>query len=108
MPRLQTLLFVIGKLMAGRSGHGYAAEAAWRNQSWQRPAYEKLTRANEDQHVGIRTLPRSIEEPLCLIVQSAASVAGLLLTTEVIVADAPKEEHDHPPMGGGGMCGMGM
>jgi chaperonin GroEL len=42
-----------------------------------------------------------------LALQKAASVAGLLLTTEVMVAEAPKEEHDHPPMGGGGMGGMG-
>jgi len=42
-----------------------------------------------------------------LALQNAASVAGLLLTTEVMVAEAPKEEHDHPPMGGGGMGGMG-
>ncbi len=39
--------------------------------------------------------------------QNAASVAGLLLTTEVMVADAPKEENDHGPMPGGGMGGMG-
>jgi chaperonin GroEL len=42
-----------------------------------------------------------------LALQNAASVAGLLLTTEVMVAEAPKEEHDHPSMGGGGMGGMG-
>ena len=42
-----------------------------------------------------------------LALQNASSVAGLLLTTEVMVAEAPKEEHDHPPMGGGGMGGMG-
>jgi chaperonin GroEL len=43
-----------------------------------------------------------------LALQNAASVAGLLLTTEVMIAEAPKEEaeaggHDH----GGGMGGMG-
>jgi chaperonin GroEL len=42
-----------------------------------------------------------------LALQNAASVAGLLLTTEVMVAEAPKDDHDHPPMGGGGMGGMG-
>jgi hypothetical protein len=42
-----------------------------------------------------------------LALQNAASVAGLLQTTEVMVAEAPKEEHDQPPMGGGGMGGMG-
>jgi hypothetical protein len=39
----------------------------------------------------------------------AASVAGLLLTTEVMIADAPKDEAEHshgPP--GGGMGDMGM
>jgi chaperonin GroEL len=43
-----------------------------------------------------------------LALQNAASVAGLLLTTEVMVAEAPKEEHEHPPMPGGGMGGMDM
>ena len=43
-----------------------------------------------------------------LALQNAASVAGLLLTTEVMVAEAPKEEHDHPQMPGGGMGGMDM
>ena len=41
--------------------------------------------------------------------QNAASVAGLLLTTEAMVAELPKEEaHGHPPMPDmGGMGGMG-
>jgi chaperonin GroEL len=45
-----------------------------------------------------------------LALQNAASVAGLLLTTEVMIAEAPKdEEHAHPPGGGmGGMGGMDM
>ena len=33
-------------------------------------------------------------------------MAGLLLTTEVMVAEAPKEESEHAH-GGGGMGGMG-
>ncbi|MBW2210757.1 MAG: chaperonin GroEL, partial [Deltaproteobacteria bacterium] len=44
--------------------------------------------------------------------QNAGSVAGLMLTTEALVAELPKEEppmggggHDH---GGGGMGGMGF
>jgi chaperonin GroEL len=44
-----------------------------------------------------------------LALQNAASVAGLLLTTEVMIAEAPKDEADHahmPP--GGGMGGMDM
>jgi chaperonin GroEL len=45
-----------------------------------------------------------------LALQNAASVAGLLLTTEVMIAEAPKEEsdHAHPPGGMGGMGGMDM
>jgi chaperonin GroEL len=39
--------------------------------------------------------------------QNAASVAGLLLTTEVMVAEAPKKEEPMPPMPDGGMGGMG-
>ena len=41
--------------------------------------------------------------------QNAASVAGLLLTTECIITDMPKEEEDMPmpPGGMGGMGGMG-
>ena len=38
--------------------------------------------------------------------QNAASVAGLLLTTEAMVAELPKKD-DPPPMGGGGMGDMG-
>ncbi|MGH6741950.1 MAG: TCP-1/cpn60 chaperonin family protein, partial [Bradyrhizobium sp.] len=44
-----------------------------------------------------------------LALQNSASVAGLLLTTEVMVAEAPKDESEHshgPP--GGGMGGMDM
>ena len=43
-----------------------------------------------------------------LALQNAASVAGLLLTTEVMIAESPKEEeHAHAGGGGGGMGGMG-
>jgi chaperonin GroEL len=43
-----------------------------------------------------------------LALQNAASVAGLLLTTEVMIADSPKEEAEHGHGGGGGgMGGMG-
>ncbi|WP_295557119.1 chaperonin GroEL [uncultured Hyphomicrobium sp.] len=39
--------------------------------------------------------------------QDAASVAGLLITTEAMVADKPKKDAPAMPMGGGGMGGMG-
>ncbi|MGH8284120.1 MAG: chaperonin GroEL, partial [Gammaproteobacteria bacterium] len=39
--------------------------------------------------------------------QNAASVAGLLITTEAMVAESPKDEKPAMPAGGGGMGGMG-
>src|SRR6201991_4421965 len=42
-----------------------------------------------------------------LALQNAASVAGLLLTTEVMIAEAPKDEADHSHGAPGGMGGMG-
>jgi chaperonin GroEL len=39
--------------------------------------------------------------------QNAASVAGLLITTEAMVAELPKEEKPMPAGAGGGMGGMG-
>jgi chaperonin GroEL len=38
--------------------------------------------------------------------QDAASVAGLLVTTEAMIADKPKKDTPMPPMPGGGMGGM--
>jgi chaperonin GroEL len=40
--------------------------------------------------------------------QDAASVAGLLVTTEAGVAEAPKKKEEHVHMPGGGMGGMDM
>jgi chaperonin GroEL len=42
-------------------------------------ALEKLEGANEDQTVGIRTLARSVEEPLRQIVQNAGEDAAVVL-----------------------------
>ena len=39
--------------------------------------------------------------------QDAGSVAGLLITTEAMVADRPKKDSGSPAMPGGGMGGMG-
>jgi chaperonin GroEL len=39
--------------------------------------------------------------------QGAASIAGLLITTEAMVAERPKKEAAQAPMPGGGMGGMG-
>ena len=43
-----------------------------------------------------------------IALQNAASIAGLLLTTEAVVVEKPEDEKAGPPMpGGGGMGGMG-
>src|SRR5580704_8636741 len=39
--------------------------------------------------------------------QNAASIAGLLITTEAMVAERPKKDNGAPAMPGGGMGGMG-
>ena len=39
--------------------------------------------------------------------QDAASVAGLLITTEAMVAELPRDAAPPMPGGGGGMGGMG-
>jgi chaperonin GroEL len=39
--------------------------------------------------------------------QNAASVAGLLVTTEAMISEAPKKESAPAMPGGGGMGGMG-
>jgi chaperonin GroEL len=40
--------------------------------------------------------------------QDAASVAGLLITTEAAVAEVAKASSGEPAMSGGGMGGMGF
>ncbi|MDS9989057.1 MAG: chaperonin GroEL [Xylella fastidiosa subsp. multiplex] len=39
--------------------------------------------------------------------QNAASIAGLMITTEAMIAEAPKKDEPTPPAAGGGMGGMG-
>ncbi len=40
--------------------------------------------------------------------QNAASIAGLMLTTEAMVSELPEEDKSPAPGGMGGMSGMGM
>ncbi len=44
-----------------------------------------------------------------IALENAASIAGMLLTTECVISDKPKKEdaHNHAQMGGGGMGDMG-
>jgi len=41
-----------------------------------------------------------------IALQDASSIAGLLITTEAMVAELPKKESPTPAMPGGGMGGM--
>nr|HPI81001.1 TCP-1/cpn60 chaperonin family protein [Cyclobacteriaceae bacterium] len=41
-----------------------------------------------------------------LALENAASIAGLLLTTEAVVSEIAEEKEPMPPMPGGGMGGM--
>ena len=55
-------------------------------------------------HMGILDPTKVVRTAL----QNAASIAGLLITTEASVAEAPKDETPPPMPPGGGMDGMGM
>jgi chaperonin GroEL len=54
-------------------------------------------------------LSKGIIDPTKVVrsaIQGAASVAGLLITTEAMVAEVPKKQAPAPAMPGGGMGGM--
>jgi chaperonin GroEL len=58
----------------------------------------------------VNMLSKGIIDPTKVVrsaLQNAASVAGLLITTEAMVAEKPKKDGGMPAMGGGGMGGMG-
>ncbi|MFC1702868.1 chaperonin GroEL [Patescibacteria group bacterium] len=79
---------VVAEVMKGEGGHGYNARE---------DRYEDLVAA------GIIDPTKVTRSAL----ENATSIASLLLTTEAVVTDIPKKEDDAPPMGGGGMAGMG-
>ncbi len=78
---------IVGKILDNNSyGYGYNAQSH---------AYGDL-------------IAQGVVDPAKVVrcaLQDAASVAGLLITTEAMVAELPKKDsgHAHPPMGGGGM-----
>jgi chaperonin GroEL len=77
---------VVEKVRAGKGGFGYNAQT---------DVYEDLVKA------GVIDPTKVVRSAL----QNAASIAGLLLTTEAVVVDVPDEDGG-APMGGGGMGGM--
>ena len=65
--------------------------------------------AQTDDYVDL--IAKGIIDPAKVVrtaLQDAASVAGLLVTTEAGVAEAPKKKDEHMHMPGGGMGGMDM
>src|ERR1051325_4405374 len=64
--------------------------------------------AQNEEYVDL--IAKGIVDPAKVVrraLQDASSVAGLLVTTEAMVAEAPKEASAAPAMPGGGMGGMG-
>jgi chaperonin GroEL len=58
----------------------------------------------------VNLISKGIIDPTKVVraaLQNAASIAGLLITTEAMVAERPKKETEAPGMPGGGMGGMG-
>ncbi|MCE3257211.1 MAG: chaperonin Cpn60/TCP [Nitrobacter vulgaris] len=64
--------------------------------------------AQKEEYVDM--IAKGIVDPAKVVrtaLQDASSIAGLLVTTEAMVAELPKEEPPAMPGGGGGMGGMG-
>ena len=78
---------VVSKVKEGKADYGYNAK---------REEFENMFEA------GIID-PTKVTR---VALENAASVAGMLLTTECVLADIPEETPPMPPMGGGGMPGM--
>ena len=78
---------VVSKVKEGKADYGYNAK---------KEDYENMFEA------GIID-PTKVTR---VALENAASVAGMLLTTECVLADIPEETPPMPPMGGGGMPGM--
>jgi len=79
---------VVAKIKEGKEDFGFNAKTE---------KYENLYKAGVIDPVKVVRI--ALEE-------HAASVAGMLLTTECVIADIPENEPAMPPMGGGGMPGM--
>ena len=78
---------VVAKVRDGEGAFGYNAQTE---------VYEDLVKA------GVIDPTKVVRSAL----QNAASIAGLLLTTEAVVVEKPQEEAASPGMPGGGMGGM--
>ena len=68
-------------------------------------AIDRLIRPSNCVKRRATNIPSSTRSVVRAALQGAASVAGLLITTEAMVAELPKKESPAMP-GGGGMGGM--
>jgi chaperonin GroEL len=78
---------VVDKVRGGKGGYGFNAQT---------DEYEDLVKA------GVIDPTKVVRTAL----QNAASIAGLLLTTEAVVVEIPEEKPAPAMPGGGGMGGM--
>jgi len=78
---------VVQKIKDGKDDFGYNANT---------DKYEKLYAAGVIDPTKVARIA----------LENAASIAGMFLTTECVVAEIPEENPPMPPMGGGGMGGM--
>jgi chaperonin GroEL len=78
---------VVQKIKEGKADFGYNANT---------DKYENLLKAGVIDPTKVARIA----------LENAASIAGMFLTTEAVVAEIPKEEPSMPPMGGAGMGGM--
>lgn len=78
---------VVNKVREGKSDFGYNART---------DQYENLLKAGVIDPTKVARVA----------LENAASIAGMLLTTECVLADEKEETPAMPPMGGGGMPGM--
>ena len=79
---------VVNKVLEGEGGYGFNARAQ---------EYGDL-------------VEQGVIDPTKVVrtaIQNAASVSGMMLTTEAMIAELPKKEEPAPAGGGGGMGGMG-
>lgn len=79
---------VVQKVIEGKGDYGYNARTE---------VYENLLNAGVIDPTKVTRIA----------IENAASIASMLLTTEVVIADQPEDEPSMP-MGGGGMPGGGM
>jgi chaperonin GroEL len=79
---------VVQKVKEGKADYGFNARTE---------VYENLLKAGVIDPTKVTRIA----------LENAASIAGMLLTTECVVADRPKKEEAHAHPGGGGAPGMG-